>query len=76
MTDFKAHCLELFEEVSKTGEEIRITKRGKPLVTVSKTEPACTRPYLPGAFKHMVHETGSILVDSKDLGIEWEANES
>lgn len=30
-TDFKAHCLELLDEVERTREGITVTKRGKPV---------------------------------------------
>jgi prevent-host-death family protein len=30
-TEFKAHCLAVLDRVSRTGEEITITKRGKPV---------------------------------------------
>lgn len=35
-SEFKARCLKLMDEVNKTGEEIVITKNGKP---VSKLVP-------------------------------------
>jgi prevent-host-death family protein len=31
---FKATCLEVLERVARTGEEITITKRGKPIARV------------------------------------------
>jgi len=31
---FKAHCLQIIEQVAKTGQEVRISKRGKSLVRV------------------------------------------
>jgi len=34
VTEFKAKCLALLEEVSKRGGRITITKRGRPLATV------------------------------------------
>ncbi|HVH44398.1 MAG TPA: type II toxin-antitoxin system Phd/YefM family antitoxin [Labilithrix sp.] len=34
ITDFKAHCLALLEDVARTGEPLLITKRGKPLTRV------------------------------------------
>ena len=32
--EFKARCLALLDEVSRTGEEIIVTKRGKPVARV------------------------------------------
>ncbi len=40
-SEFKARCLELMDEVARTGEEIVITKRGRP---VSRLCPAVPRP--------------------------------
>ncbi|HEY1697520.1 MAG TPA: type II toxin-antitoxin system Phd/YefM family antitoxin [Polyangiaceae bacterium] len=34
VTEFKAHCLSLLEDVARTGEPLIITKRGKPLARV------------------------------------------
>ena len=31
---FKAQCLQIMEQVAKTGQEVRISKRGQPLVRV------------------------------------------
>jgi len=31
---FKAECLKLLEEIAQTGEELVITKRGRPLARV------------------------------------------
>jgi len=42
VTEFKAHCLSLLEDVARTGEPLVVTKRGKPLARVipSATTPA------------------------------------
>ena len=40
-TEFEANCLELIDEVAETGEEIVITRNGKP---VSKLAPYRDRP--------------------------------
>ena len=40
-SEFKAKCLALVDEVARTGEEIVVTKRGKP---VSKLVPLVSRP--------------------------------
>lgn len=34
MTEFKAKCLGLIDEISQTGDSITITKRGRPVATV------------------------------------------
>jgi prevent-host-death family protein len=49
VTEFKANCLALLEDVSAKGDTITVTKRGKPLATVSPAP----KPYksLKGIFK-------------------------
>ncbi len=34
-TEFKAHCLTLMDEVQRTGEELVITKHGKPVARLA-----------------------------------------
>lgn len=72
-TEFKAHCLRLMDEVSRTGEPIEVTKRGKPLGVFAPPTPQEV-DWTPGAFKDMV-EVGGVCVDGIDLGIRWEALE-
>ncbi len=69
-SEFKAKCLQLMDDIAKTGEEIVVTKRGKPVVRVS---PAKQKPVsLYGALKGHIKITGDILgpVDER-----WEANQ-
>lgn len=35
-TEFKAKCLALLDEIEKNGGTITVTKRGKPVATVSR----------------------------------------
>ena len=37
--EFKAKCLALLDEVSITGQELIVTKRGKPVAKVAAVEP-------------------------------------
>lgn len=39
ISKFKAECLAMLDEVSSTGAELVITKRGKPLAQVTSIEP-------------------------------------
>ena len=43
-TEFKAKCLQLLDEVQRTGEEIVISKRGKPVARV--TPEKASKPWL------------------------------
>ena len=36
--EFKAKCLKLMDEVNETGEEIVVTKRGKPVARIVPAE--------------------------------------
>jgi len=36
--EFKARCLKLLDEVQRTGEELIVTKRGRPVARVVPTE--------------------------------------
>ena len=68
--EFKARCLAVMEEVSKTREPVVITKRGKPvakLVPAEKSE----RPFI-GRLEGNVRITGNIEspIEPRDA---WEA---
>ena len=41
--EFKAKCLKLMDEVAESGEEIVITKNGKPVAKLSPYKPASGR---------------------------------
>jgi prevent-host-death family protein len=42
--EFKAKCLQLMDEVQAGGEPITVTKRGKPVATLSAVEAEAGRP--------------------------------
>ncbi len=67
-SEFKARCLQLMDEVQKTGEEIVITKNGKP---VSKLAPLQERPKtIFGALKDSIIAYGDII---SPIDVTWEA---
>jgi prevent-host-death family protein len=51
VTEFKAKCVALLEDVSTKGDTITVTKRGKPLATVSPAPPPKPYKSLKGIFK-------------------------
>ena len=67
-SEFKARCLRLMDEVAETGEEIVITKRGRP---VSRLAP-CREPpeAIFGVDRDIIHIHDDI-VEPLDVG--WEA---
>jgi len=59
VTEFKAKCLRLLDDVDKNGDRIVITKRGRP---VARIEPiAETKPKLKGTWKGHVKIVGDIV---------------
>lgn len=48
--EFKAHCLQLMDEVAATGQTLIITKRGKPVAKLVPLEPV-VRERRPGSAK-------------------------
>ena len=67
-SEFKAKCLQLMDEVAASGEEIIITKRGRP---VSRLAPYRERPKsLFGVDKGRIEILGDIVAP---LEADWEA---
>jgi prevent-host-death family protein len=66
--EFKARCLELMDRVEKTGNDIVITKRGRP---VARLAPVTTRPRtLVGALKGHIRIAGDIVAP---IDVPWAA---
>ncbi len=58
-SEFKARCLKLMDEVAETGEEIVITKHGRP---VSKLAPYSKKPSTPfGRYRDIIQIHGDIV---------------
>jgi prevent-host-death family protein len=70
--EFKAKCLKLMDEVERTGEEVVITKRGKPVAKLVPAEPRAgeRRGSLVGCMKGTVTILGDIIEPALDPG--WE----
>ena len=67
-SEFKAKCLQVMDDVAKTGEPVVVTKNGRP---VSRLEPFRTRPTtLFGALAGAVEIEDEIV---SPIEIEWEA---
>ena len=68
--EFKAKCLRLMDTVRDTGEEIVITKHGKPVAKL--VSPTKKRPRsLYGCMKGAVKYCGDIV---SPVDVEWEAD--
>ena len=67
-SEFKATCLKLMDEVAETGEEIVITKRGKPIAKLTSHR---ERPKtLFGAGRDRMKIVGDVI---SPIDVEWEA---
>ncbi len=68
-SEFKAKCLHLMDEVNRTGEEIEITKNGKPvsILKAYRTVPET----LFGLHKGKIHSKDDLIAR---LGIKWDAS--
>ena len=70
-SEFKATCLRLMDEVAESGEEIIITKNGKP---IAKLTPHRKRPGKPwiGADRDIIRIHGDIV---SPIDVVWEAEQ-
>lgn len=67
-SEFKARCLKLMDEIAQSGEEIVITKRGRP---VSRLVPYRQPPERFFGADHEIIRIHGDIVDPLD--VEWEA---
>ena len=70
ISEFKAKCLALIDEVQKTKQPLRITRRGKPVAELIPPMPKSTRNFL-GSMKHRGKILGDIISPATDPS-EWE----
>jgi prevent-host-death family protein len=70
VTEFKAHCLELVNEVSRTGESVVLTKRGKPTAMVVPPPPQARTKWNPGRYEAHIRIVGDIIAPLDET---WEA---
>jgi len=72
-TDFKAHCLQVMDEVARTGQPVTITKRGKPVARIVPAREEAKDIF--GALKGSVTVTdpNDDLIDPVE--VEWEVIE-
>jgi prevent-host-death family protein len=66
ISEFKAKCLAMLEEVRKTKKPIRITRRGKPVAEVVPPAPTPKRMIL-GSMKGTFEILGDIVSPVIDL---------
>jgi len=71
VSEFKAVCLRLLEEVRRTGQPIEILKNGKPLAIVNPV-PSVSRKNTFGCLKHTVTGSQGDLISPVVAADEWE----
>ncbi len=59
VTEFKAKCLRLLDDVQSKGDRIVITKRGRPVARVERIEDP--KPKLKGTWKGHVKILGDVV---------------
>jgi prevent-host-death family protein len=69
-SEFKAKCLKLMDEVQATGEEIVVTKNGKPVAKISGMTGGRKGKFFYGAGKGKVEITGDIVSGEPELWID------
>jgi prevent-host-death family protein len=71
ISEFKAKCLSLLEQVQKTKNPIRITRFGKPIAEVVPVSPAAPHDWM-GSMKDSIEILGDIVSPASEEN-EWEA---
>jgi prevent-host-death family protein len=70
ISEFKAKCLALLDEVQKTKQPILITRRGKPVAEVNPPRPTESQDWI-GSMKGMSKILGDIISPASDPD-DWE----
>jgi prevent-host-death family protein len=70
ISEFKAKCLSLLDEVQKTKQPILVTRRGKPVAEVSAPSPAKSRDWM-GSMQGKSKILGDIISPASDED-DWE----
>jgi prevent-host-death family protein len=71
ISEFKAKCLALLEQVQKTRQPIRITRFGKPVAEVVPSLPPAPANWM-GSMKDSIQIVGDIVSPASDES-DWEA---
>jgi prevent-host-death family protein len=71
ISEFKAKCLALLEQVNKTKKPLRITRHGKPVAEVIPPSPVVDRAAWIGSMKDSMEILGDIISPANDED-EWE----
>jgi prevent-host-death family protein len=72
ISEFKAKCLALLDQVQKTKKPIRVTRFGKPVAEVVPASPAAGPSDWIGSMKDSMKILGDIVSPANDES-DWEA---
>ena len=70
VSEFKAKCLAILDEVLKTKQPIRVTRRGQPLAEIGPPTPEDDRSWI-GSMKGRMEILGDIVSPAGDPD-DWE----
>ncbi len=70
ISEFKAKCLAILDEVQKTKQPIRVTRRGRPIAEVGPPSPTNNRDWI-GSMKGRMEILGDIVSPASDES-DWE----
>jgi prevent-host-death family protein len=70
ISEFKAKCLALLDEVQKTKQPIRVTRRGQPIAEVGPPSPTTNRDWI-GSMKGESKILGDVISPASDPD-DWE----
>ena len=65
VSEFKAKCLALLDDVQKTGQPIRITRFGKPIAEVVPPSPVTTADWM-GSMRDSIQILGDIVAPANN----------
>ena len=71
ISEFKAKCLALLEQVRSTRQPIRVTRRGKPVAEIVPPTAVTDRSSMFGSMKDSITITGDI-ISPANYEDEWE----
>ena len=75
VSKFKATCLAVLQQVRRTGQPVRITRRGEPVADVVPPGPPERPDGWLGALSDRTHIAGDITVPSSDL-VAWDVEKA
>jgi prevent-host-death family protein len=71
ISEFKAKCFSLLNQVQKTKQPLRVTRFGKPIADIMPTAPQPSRADWFGSMKDEIQILGDIISPANDEN-EWE----